>query len=243
MSRRPATGCLRHTALAIVATVMVGVLPATSAAQSTPGPRPRSFELSAAVIAIGPTDFGTSTARLVGNQTSGPEITLFNSSNDLGVGLGLDGRLAFNITRAFAIEGGVVWTRATLESRITGDVEDVPDVTLVQDVDTYFIDASAVWHLTGLSFAGGRGLPFVAGGAGYLRQLDDESLLTTDPGQVYHAGGGVKYLFTERPRGLIRGVGLRADARFYLRDGGTIELEDKSTRSTWGLSGGLLVRF
>lgn len=227
------------------AVLAVSGIPSTAVAQQpTAAPRAHSFELSAAGIFVGPTDFGSSTASLIGNQSAGPETTLFTSRNSLELGTGLDGRVAFNITRALAVEGGFVWTRATMESRITGDVEDVPDVTLVQDVDTYFIEGAAVWHLNGLSFAGGRGLPFIAGGAGYVRQLDDEALLTTEPGQVYHAGGGVKYLFTDRARGLIRGLGLRADARVYLRDGGGIELaEDQSMRTTWAVSGGLLVRF
>ena len=44
-------------------------------------------------------------------------------------------------------------------------------------------------------------------------------------GGLYHAGGGFKYLFSERAHGLIKGLGLRADARIYFRQGG-FELED-----------------
>ena len=218
--------------------------PATALAQQNPAPRARSFEVSAGVLALGPVDFGSATASLVANQSTAPESTLFRAASTLGTGVGLDGRLAFNFTRALAVEGGFVWTRATLESKITSDVEGIPNTTVAQELDTYFIEASAVWHLNALAFGGGRGLPFVAGGAGYLRQLDEEQMLTDDnPGTVYHAGGGVKYFFVQRPRGFIRGLGLRGDARLYVRSGGVELDEDTTYRNQWGLAAALLVRF
>ena len=76
--------------------------------------------------ASGPIDFGSATASLIANQSAAPESTLFRASSTIGTGVGLDGRVAFNITRALAVEGGFVWTRATLESRITSDVEGMP---------------------------------------------------------------------------------------------------------------------
>ena len=223
---------------------IVVTLPATAAAQQTAAPRARSFELSVGGVAIGPVDFGSATASLIANQSSAPESTLFRADSRLGPGIGLDGRVAFNVTRALAIEGGFVWTRATLESRISSDVEGVPGVTVAQDLDTYFVEASAVWHLNALGFAGGRAVPFVAAGAGYLRQLDESQVLTTEgPGTVYHGGGGVKYFFLRRPRGFIRGLGLRADARLYVRDGG-VELDpDRTRRNHWAGAAALLVRF
>ncbi len=224
--------------------VVVLAVPVVAMAQQTAGPRARSFELSAGGIAIGPVDFGSATATLVANQSAAPESTLFRTASRLGTGTGLDGRLAFNITRALAVEGGFVWTRATLESRISSDVEGVPDVTIAQELATYFIEASAVWHVNGLAFAGDRALPFVAAGAGYLRQLDEDQVLTTDdPGTVYHAGGGVKYIVMHRPRGLIRGLGLRADARLYVRSGGVELDQDTTRRNHWAIVGSVLVRF
>ena len=225
-------------------TVIFAGVPGVALAQQTSTPRARSFELSAGGIGVGPIDFGSTTASLVANQSAAPESTLFRAASSIGTGAGLEGRVAFNITRALAVEGGFVWTRATLESRITSDVEGVPNVTVAQDLDTYFVEASAVWHLNALSFAGGRALPFVAGGAGYLRQLDDEQMLTREEaGQVYHAGGGVKYFFMLRRRGFIRGLGLRGDARLYVRSGG-IELDqDTAYRNQWAVAASLLVRF
>jgi opacity protein-like surface antigen len=226
-----------------MAMLVIGV-PATARAQQTAAPRPRSFELSVGGIAVGAIDFGAATASLIANQSGASESTLFRTTSTIGTGLGLDARAAFNITRALAVEGGFVWTRATLESRITSDVEGIPNTTVAQDLDTYFIEASAVWHLRGLSFAGGRVLPFVAGGAGYLRQLDEDAMLTTqDSGRVYHAGGGLKYFFMQRRRGFIRGMGLRTDARLYVRSGGVELDQDTTRRKQWAVAASLLVRF
>lgn len=225
-----------------LAAVLCVASAAPAVAQPAAEARPRSFELAVGGIAIGPVDFGPATASLIANQSAAPESTFFKADTSIRRGAGLDGRVAFNITRALAVEGGFVWTRATLESRITSDVEGIPDVTLAQDLDTYFVEGSAVWHFNGLAFAGGRAVPFVAGGAGYLRQLDDTRLLTSDPGQVYHAGGGVKYLFVRRPRGLFRGLGLRADARVYIQKGGVELDEDTDRRNRWAVGTYLIVR-
>jgi hypothetical protein len=225
---------------AALALCVVLLSPLVASAQA---PRPKSFEASAGVIALGPVDFGSVRATLTGNQTAAPDVTYFNAASETGTGTGVDGRVAFNITRSLAVEGGFVWTRSTLESRITSDIEGVPNVTLTQELDTYFVEGSAVWHLNDLSFAGRRALPFVAGGIGYLRQLDDEALLTDDPGQVYHAGGGVKVLFRQRPRGFIRGLGIRADARLYFLTSGVELDESREWQTRWAATGGATVRF
>ena len=229
---------------AICVLIVVAMLAAAPAAraQADATPRPRSLEISAAAIAIGGVDFGTATAALTANQQSSPDFTLFKSASSIGTATGFDGRAAFNITRVFAIEGGFVWSRSTLSSRITSDVESVPDVTLTEQLDTYFMEVSGVVHLNGLRFAGGRALPFLAAGAGYMRQLDGGALLV-DSGEVYHAGGGVKIVLRQRRRGFVRGFGLRADGRVYVRSAGLELAEDVTRRATWAAGGGLFVRF
>ncbi len=240
---------MRRAASALV--FALGLLPASAAAQPDATPRPRSLEVYVGAVAIGPVDFGQSRATLTANQSTAPDFTLFNADSSIGTAVGFDGRVAFNITRALAVEGGFVWTRPQVQSRITSDVEGIPDVTLTQDLDTYFIEASAVFHLNGLTFAGGRGVPFLAGGAGYLRQLDEAKVLL-DTGQVYHAGAGVKIFFAgrdagagrqARKTGLISGLGFRADGRVYIRNAGFELDEGVERRSTWAVSGGLVLRF
>ena len=60
---------------------------------------------------------------------------------------------------------------------------------------------------------------------------------------MFHGGGGVKYFFVNRPRGFIRGLGLRGDARLYVRSGGVELDEDTTRRNQWALAGALFVRF
>jgi hypothetical protein len=205
-------------------------------------PRARSFELSAGGVMLGGVDFGHQNATLTGNDPGNPDFILFATSSKIKASAGLDARATFNVTRTFALEGVFTWTRATAETDITSDAEGVPNTTLKEDLSTYFIEGAAVVHLRGLQFAGGRGLPFVFGGGGYLRQLDGSSILV-DTGTVFHAGGGIKYFFAQRSRGFVHDIGIRADGRIYVRSGGLELVEDKTRRPTWGLAGGLVVRF
>jgi len=223
---------------------------ASPALAQNAAPRPRSFEVSASALALGGIDFGNQNAKLTGNEPGNPDFTLFATSSKLDMGAGLDASVTFNVSRAFGIEGTFTWTRETAETTITSDAEGVPNFTITEDLSTYFVEAAAVFHFNSLQFARGHGVPFVFGGGGYLRQLDGESILI-DTGTVFHAGGGVKYFFTTRPRGFVRGFGLRADGRVYVRSGGLDLSSDEGRRTenegrwrpTWAVAGGLVVRF
>jgi len=215
---------------------------ATAGYAQDAAPRPRSLELSASGLMLGGVDFGNRNATLTANDPGNPDFILFATSSKIKPGAGLDARLTFNVTRTFGLEGVVTWTRQTAETEVTSDAEEVPNTTVTEDLSTYFVEGAAVLHLRGLTFAHGRGMPFIFGGGGYLRQLDGDSILV-DTGSVFHAGGGVKYFFSSRTSGFIRGIGVRADGRYYLRSGG-LELErEKTRRPTWGIAGGLVVRF
>jgi hypothetical protein len=198
-------------------------------------------EVSASAFALGGVDFGRRTASLTANDPGNPAFALFTTSARIGTGAGIDARATFNLTRTFGVEGAFTWTRQTAEAEITSDVE-IPNTTVSERLSTYFIEAAAVVHLRRLQFGHGRGIPFVFGGGGYLRQLDDDAFLI-DTGTVVHAGGGVKYFFVNRPRGLVRGIGLRADGRLYVRSGGLEVDDEKTRRSTWGAAVGGVVRF
>jgi opacity protein-like surface antigen len=222
---------------------------ASAAVAQNAAPRPRSWEISASALAIGGIDFGTHNATLTGNDPGNPDLILFATSSQLDSGGGLDGRVTFNISRTFAVEGAFTWTRQTAETKIASDADGAPNATLTESVSTYFVEGAAVLHLHRLGFGNGRGMPFVFGGGGYLRQLDGDSILI-DTGTVFHAGGGVKYFFMSRPKGFVRGLGVRADGRIYMRSGGLDLSADKERTAstdkwstTWALGGGLVVRF
>lgn len=211
--------------------------------QATAAPRRHSLELAGGFAFLSGIDFGSRDANLTANDPGDPGYPLFHTATTLGAGTGVDGRIAFNVTRTVAAEGGFLWARQTLRTRVTGDIEGAPNTTLTQAFDTYVMEGAVVVHLTKAQFGGGRGLPFVLGGAGYRRQLDDRQRLT-DSGPAFDAGGGVKYFFVRRPRGALRDFGVRSDARVYVQSiDGESDIDGKSTRVTWVATATAVFRF
>ena len=92
-----------------------------------------------------------------------------------------------------------------------------PDTTAEETVSHYLFEGSLVWHLRHLSFASGRAIPYLAGGAGYLRELHEGNQLV-ETGQEYHALGGLKYWLGSRAR------------RFGLRIEGGVSARKKGIR-------------
>ena len=187
-------------------------------ARPRPPFRPGSIEVDAGALWVGGIDFGSTTAELVANQSAGAPYPLFKTTSQLKAAPGYEARLGVRLTRMIGVEGAFQYSRPVLESRITEDVEHAASVTAANDVSRYIVEVSGVLHLTGVKLGKG-GSPFVLGGAGYLRELDDAQALV-ETGGIYHAGGGFKYLFSQHQQGLMKGLGIRADARLYFRDGG-----------------------
>jgi hypothetical protein len=184
--------------------------------------RPGSIEVDAGVLWLGGIDFGSATAGIAANGIPPADYPLFRTASELRAGPAYEGRLGVRITRTIGVEGSFQYARLPLETRISGDVENAPSLTASNDLTRYIVEVSGVFHLTRYRI-GTSGSPFLLGGAGYVRELDERQALA-ETGQIYHAGGGLKYLFSERAHGLIKGLGLRADARIYFRQGG-FELE------------------
>jgi hypothetical protein len=199
--------------------------PSAGTRPSRPSPpfRPGSIEVDAGVLWVGGIDFGSSTAEITANGTPPADYPLFRTASQLRAGPAYEGRIGVRLTHTIGVEGAFQYARLPLETRLSGDIENAPSVTASNDLARYIVEVSGVVHLTRYSI-GGRGSPFLLGGAGYVRELDERQALA-ETGGIYHAGGGFKYLFSERTHGLIKGLGLRADARIYFRQGG-FELED-----------------
>jgi hypothetical protein len=183
-------------------------------AQSAAFPRAKTVEISGGVTVVGGYDFGTSNAELTPNAGTPPAFVEFKTTNRLKPGLGLQGRIGFVITPALAVEGGIRFTRPTYEARVTDDFEGAPDTTIEETLSQYVFDGAVVWHITGARFAGGSAVPFLYGGAGYLRELHEENAFVEE-GVEYHAGGGIKWWFGQSGR-----IGIRAEGGISIRDGG-----------------------
>ena len=170
---------------------------------------PGRWELTGGGVLIGGYELGERSAELTPN-TGSSSFEEFTTDNTVKPAFGLQARIGFVVTPALTIEGGFRFARPVYEVRISGDVEDAPDTTAEETLSQYLFDGSIVWHL-----GKGRAVPFLFGGAGYLRELhEDDALL--EEGLEYHAGGGIKWWFGEGRRG----VGVRAEAGVSIRDGG-----------------------
>lgn len=176
--------------------------------------RPGSFEISVGGELLAPQALGSSTATLTSNNQSGTAFTFFSVDGTRAMAPAFRGRIGYNITRMFTVEGGIVAGRGNVQGAVSGDTESATALTATEQMTQYFVDVSLLMHLPGGSFAKGAAVPFLEGGAGYLRQMH-EGNTTWNTGQIYHFGGGITYMFSRRP-GRLTGLGLRADARVYI---------------------------
>ena len=228
--------------VALLGLLLPGPARAQAVQPSSGGPfRPWSIEVDAGVLWSSGIDFGSTTASITANQTPAADYPLFETAADLDAAPGFEGRIGLWITRTIGVEGAFQYSRPTLETRISGDVENAPVLTASADLSRYVIDVSGVVHLTRFR-VGRRGIPFVLGGVGYLRELDDAQVLA-ETGRQYHAGGGLKYLFASRSRGLVKGFGIRGDARLYFREGGYDLEADEPLRRYFAGGASFIVAF
>jgi len=199
----------------------------------------RRIEADAGAGILGGGGLGSADANLRRNDPVRQTFRLFATSSDVGRAPLWLVRLAFPLSRRFAIEGAL--TKATPDVRVsaTSDFEGAPSITTTETIDQYFIDASVLIMLDELRI-GTRAVPFAAAGGGYLRQLHEGQRLV-EQGEVYHVGGGIKYWLLTRNAGTVRSAGLRADARAYFLRGG-ISFDDRP-RSHVAISGSVFVGF
>jgi hypothetical protein len=215
-------------------TAIVGMLVATlapgAAAQGGGKPAPQkpvrpveprlgTFELSAGGFWSGGDDPTSSGATLTRNQQGGGSFDLFRGDPSLGAAFGGNVSLAMYITRRMAVEGGFQYGRPQIDVRLTGDSEDAPDLTASSTLTQYVISGSLLYHFGGR----GRMTPFLAGGAGHVRDVHEGNDLV-ETGTEYHGTGGIKMWFGRR-----RNMALRLEGGVSVRDGG-FTFDDETTR-------------
>lgn len=189
-------------------------------------PRAGSIEVSGGVLWAQGFDLGSAAAELTRNPTTGSgRLTLFNSETRLEPVPGGQARVGVYLSRRVSVEGGVQYSRPRLSTRLTGDAEGADSATVSEDLTRYVFDGALVVHLP--AFGGGRGVPFLTGGAGYLRELHAGNELV-ETGTQYYAGAGVKVWFGQTRRRF----GIRGDAGIAVRDGGFDFEEGRRTMPT-----------
>jgi hypothetical protein len=221
-------------AVSLCACGLIVGLAASASAQGTGSASARRLEVSGGGAFVGGFDLRERDAVLTSNTgTLGEPFDFFSTDSRIKPAFGVLARIGFYVTASLAIEGGLRFTRPVHQVRITDDVEDAADTTAEETMSQYVIEGSAVWHFT--TGHGARAVPFVYGGAGYLRELHEGDAFVED-GLEYHAGGGFKWWLGRSGR-----VGVRGEAGFSIRDGG-FDLDDKR-RIVPVVSGSVIYRF
>ena len=217
--------------------VMAAASPASP--QSPVDSRPiRRLEVTAGAGMIGGGALGARDAALRENSLAPEPFRLFATQSRLARAPVLEARAGLALTRRYGVEGGVSFGRPELRTSLSEDVEGAPPLTVTGSIAQYLVDAGGFVTLDEVRL--GPVLPVVSGGVGYMRQLH-EGRTVVEEGHFFHAGIGVRHWLTSQGPGLVKGSGVRADARLYLFDGGVSV--DGGTRTQAGVSGGFFVVF
>jgi hypothetical protein len=184
-----------------------------AAAQAPAVPR---VEVSGGIGWIGAVDFGEAVA----NETTpgGGTRPLFRTQNQLDSSVGGTLTLGIRLSGMFRAEAAVAYNPTSLSTRISDDAEGAADTVADAPVTQFLFEGGLVIQPKRWT-RGRRVAPFIAGGAGYLRQLNDGRTLV-ETGHAIYVGGGLYYVrASSRPRKL-KASGVRLDVRaLLLRDG------------------------
>lgn len=184
---------------------------------------------------IGGGSFGSANANLT--APDGSAFVLFSTKNEIGPSVGPDVRLAVRLTRRLRAEVSGNWSHADLRSQISADVEGAEGVTSTLRISVFAVDGSVLW-----SFARqGRLEAFLRAGAGWMRELTSDKVLSAD-GAIASGGAGVKYWWREKDRGFLNHVGLRSELSLVSRSGG-LSLGTSRRLLTPGATAGVMIGF
>jgi hypothetical protein len=206
-------------------------------AQST-GPGPGRIELSAGALWVGHQALGSNAA----NETTstGTSLRIFSISSDLAGAAGVEGRVGVRLSHSLVAIAEASYTKPQVRVSISNDIENGTTVTAIETTQQYMIGGAVAWYLP-YRFDASRVAPFVTAGGGYLRQLHEAATLVAT-GRYYQFGGGATYLFASRPNRVLKGLGLRAEARAVLRQHG-IAFDTGSAHVAPMLAAALVARF
>ncbi|MEO5820741.1 MAG: hypothetical protein ABIT71_09565 [Vicinamibacteraceae bacterium] len=186
-------------------------------------------------------ELGQRRASITGPQApTGAAVTLFDTGVAILPGPGAELRLGWRVFRGVYAEATGGLGVNTIEARITGDIEQAPAITVSSTLTQITIEGGALIELPPLRLSVGNLVPFVDGGAGYLRQVHEQRVLI-ETGRTFYAGAGVKWRSAvSRPKGLVQRLAVRADARLVSRSDG-VDVDD-SRRNYITVSAGVGVR-
>jgi len=193
---------------AFVGALLVCAGAVTPAAAQTP-----RWELGIGALVTGTESAGDTNASLL--SPGGDSLTLFRASHRITSGLGLEGGLSWRLRDKLRAEVAIGWLKADFESRISGDFEDVPDVSLTQGVQQFRGEVAVAYRV----LHRGRLSAFVRGGAGAFREITTDQALVGN-GASASLGGVAHVLVRQAPSGLFGRLAIRVEARAVVRRSG-----------------------
>jgi len=228
----PATfNAARSWLVAVLTAAALCIAPASASAQAyllQDIPHSGNLEISGGVLWMPGTDLGTASADETRNPGTGTgPFVLFQTDSRTESAPGVQGKLGVYLAQSMSVEGGALFSRPKLATRLTGDAESAPELTATDTLTRIVVDGSVLFHLTGVTFGGGRGIPFISVGAGYLRDLHEKNEVA-ETGHELHFGGGFHYWFGQ---GKHR-AGVRADVGISRRSGGADAIDTTRTVPT-----------
>ena len=187
------------------------------------------FEIGIGVTWNGGRDAGGSDALLARNPGTGSSpFVLFNTASRVNAAPGVAATIGVRLTPRVVIEACGEYSRPVLRSTISSDFEGATGTTAESRLTSLVLGGSAVYSARGRRLA-----PFVFGGGGWSRQLDEDNVMLVT-GPELHGGAGVTY---------------RLDRHFAVRGQGGVSVREKSItfdekwRALAVFSGSLLYRF
>ena len=217
------------------AIVVIGaLLPTPALAQTRPAPG-STREFTVGGLWLGPASFGSASADLL--RPDGTPLTVFEAENSLGPGIGLQAGMAFRLTPSVWTEITAGWSRASLRTTITGDVENADVEPIRARVMRVSLEASALWYV----HPRGSTSWFVRGGGGWAKELAEGNALAEDAFSAT-GGAGVRHWWREGRRSKVQRMGLRIEFRADLRSGG-ITLGGSGLRLSPGAAGHVVLGF
>ncbi|MGE0702938.1 MAG: hypothetical protein AB7F99_04905 [Vicinamibacterales bacterium] len=216
--------------------VLLLLLPSLALAQDAPRDR---FGVAVGGRWIGPASLGRTDATLT--TPSGGTVTLFSTNTELESVSSVEARAGVRIWRGMHVEATAAIGFARLVTRIDDDFEGTADNDVSESIRQLTLGAALLAELGGRPF-GGRLVPFITAGGGYVKQLHGGRSLV-NAGHTYHGGFGVNYLFRSGTgwTGRQTAVGLRFDGRADVRAGGIVL--DEQTHTAFSVGALLFYRF
>ena len=204
--------------LSVLLLEFVGAVPgvqAQTAATSRAPARRETLEVSGGGGWVGGVASEARDGALPATASGGQPYRLFSTRTGIGGAPVLTTRLGWQLTRGLTVEGRLGFSRPTLRTIVSSDIENGAGTEVTERLTQYDIDGGVRAFVPGVRVGAAR--PFVTAGMGIARRVHDGRVLIETDRTVY-IGGGLRYAWRAAGRGTIRSSGVRVDARLEVLD-------------------------